>query len=576
MSLHASTRPSRLALHLLAALAATCVGGCAGEALTELVLVVDTNGPPTAIDTLAIVVRGPSGEERRATVPYEGAPRSIGLVPATDVLGPLDLEITGLLASEPDVPLVTRAVSTRFERGVRRVLHVRLAVECIDVVCADVEQTCGPDGACIPIEVDPARLPAYDGAVSVPEQCNGVDDDADGRADEDFDLDRDPRHCGACNAACAGGLRCLDGTCEESPVVQVAAGATHTCARREAGGVACWGSNLYGELGDGTRATRDAPVTVLGLEDAVSVSAGFGFTCAVRRDRTVMCWGSNVCGELGRSGSDSGRPVAVPGVTDAVEVSGGNCHNCARRTTGDVVCWGTNDQGQLGSGMVSGTTPLRATPVVELAGAVAIRAGASHACALRDNGAVRCWGANDAQQVGDGTTTTRPSPTGIVNLDDLTDPRDRGLAVAAGADFSCALTAAGVRCWGASESGRIGLPDGETWNGVAPTTVAGTAGATSVSVGALGCFGCALGAGGVVSCWGCNESQQIAGSGELANPSARRIDALPPAVAVSVGSEHACALGADGAVRCWGANGSGQLGLGTDVPTAPPSQVVGL
>jgi hypothetical protein len=572
----APTRSASRALTLLVALCAAWTSGCEGEAFTEIVLVVDTNGPTTAIDTLEVVVRGPSGEERRATVPYEGSPRSIGLVPGTDVLGPVDLVVIGSLSAEPDVPLVTRTVSTRFERGVRRVLHLRLAIECIGVICADVEQTCGPDGACIATEVDPTRLPSFDGAVSVPEQCNGVDDDADGRADEDFDLDRDPRHCGACNAACAGGLRCLEGACEESPLVQVAAGATHTCARRESGGVACWGSNLYGELGDGTRATRYAPVTVLGLEDAVSLSAGFGFTCAVRRDRTVVCWGSNACGELGRSGTDSGRPVAVPGVTDALEVSGGNCHNCARRTTGDVVCWGTNDQGQLGSGTLSGTTPLRATPVVELASAVAVRAGAGHTCALRDNGAVNCWGANDAQQVGDGTTTARPSPTAIVNLDDLTDPRVRGLAVAAGADFSCALTALGVRCWGASESGRIGLPEGEVWGGVAPTTVAGTAGATSVSIGALGCFGCALGAGGVVSCWGCNASQQIAGLGEAASPSARRIDALPPATAVSVGSEHACALGADGAVRCWGANESGQLGLGSDIPTAPPAQVVGL
>jgi alpha-tubulin suppressor-like RCC1 family protein len=290
----------------------------------------------------------------------------------------------------------------------------------------------------------------------------------------------------------------------------------------------------------------------------------------------VVCWGSNACGELGRSGTDSGRPVAVPGLTDAVEVSGGNCHNCARRTTGDVVCWGSNDSGQLGSGMISGTTPLRATPVVDLTDAVAVRAGANHTCALRDNGAVNCWGANDAQQVGDGSTTARPSPTPIVNLDDLTDPRDRGLGIAAGNDFSCALTAAGVRCWGESADGRIGLPEGEAWNGIAPTTVAGTVGATSVSVGALGCFGCALGAGGVVSCWGCNDAGQLGDASGTSSPGARRVDALPPAASVSVGSNHACALAADGSVWCWGANDSGQLGLGSDAVSAAPTRVGGL
>ncbi len=574
----APPRPSAVQprLRALAALCAAALAACASAPSTELVLVVDTNAAPSVLDTLDVVVRGPSGEAQRATVPYEGAPRTIGLVPATDVLGPLDLTITGSASSDPDVPLVTRVLSTRFERGVSRVLHVRLAIECVGVACLDATETCGPDGACISVEVDPTRLPAYLGEVSVPEQCNGVDDDADGRADEDFDLDADPRHCGACNAPCAGGVLCAAGRCEPSPLVQVAAGATHTCALRESGGVACWGSNTFGELGDGTLATRTRPVTVLGLDDAVSLSAGYGFTCAVRRDGTVACWGSNTCGELGRSGGNSGRPVAVSGVADAVEVSGGNCHNCARLASGSVTCWGSNTAGQLGSGAVTSTQPQRATPVAGLSGTLSVRAGANHTCALRGNGAVSCWGANDAGQVGDGTSTSQPAPTLVTGLDDLTDARVRGSAIGAGDDFACVLTAAGARCWGGNANGRIGLPDAQTWNGREPTVVAGTAGATAISVGALGCFGCALGAGGVVSCWGCNGAGQVSGSTSASNPGAVRVDGLPPAASVSAGSAHACALTADGAVWCWGANEAGQLGLGSDLASASPTRLDGL
>jgi len=51
----------------------------------------------------------------------------------------------------------------------------------------------------------------------VPEECNVVDDDCDGDADEGFDLETDPAHCGACDAACEevpGAMPgCVDGSC---------------------------------------------------------------------------------------------------------------------------------------------------------------------------------------------------------------------------------------------------------------------------------------------------------------------------------------------------------------------------
>ncbi len=50
------------------------------------------------------------------------------------------------------------------------------------------------------------------------ERCNAVDDDCDGRIDEDFDLTSNPLHCGGCNRVCTldnGEAECRDGSCED-------------------------------------------------------------------------------------------------------------------------------------------------------------------------------------------------------------------------------------------------------------------------------------------------------------------------------------------------------------------------
>lgn len=59
-------------------------------------------------------------------------------------------------------------------------------------------------------------------------------------------------------------------------VRQVLSGYQSTCARRDDGSVWCWGSNTYGELGDGTVAPRTIPVPVVGVTDATQVAVGVG------------------------------------------------------------------------------------------------------------------------------------------------------------------------------------------------------------------------------------------------------------------------------------------------------------
>lgn len=151
---------------------------------------------------------------------------------------------------------------------------------------------------------------------------------------------------------------------------RITTGAYHSCAVLDGGGVSCWGDARFGQVGDGTRERRPAPVSVEGLRGpADDVAAGATFTCALLSDGSVQCWGSNEFGELGlgRGDTSGNEPDSVPRASGTVAlpspalgIAAAGVHACAVLADESVHCWGGNESGQLGDG----SRELRRTPVL--------------------------------------------------------------------------------------------------------------------------------------------------------------------------------------------------------------------
>ena len=130
----------------------------------------------------------------------------------------------------------------------------------------------------------------------------------------------------------------------------VAAGRGHTLALRSDGTVWAWGTNWFGELGDGTRIDRHTPVQVQHLSRITAVSAGGRHNIALRDDGTVWIWGNFWTDE---DNVYPPAPTQVEGLPRITAISAGNWHNLVLADDGIVWAWGSNGHGELEIGRAS-------------------------------------------------------------------------------------------------------------------------------------------------------------------------------------------------------------------------------
>jgi len=350
--------------------------------------------------------------------------------------------------------------------------------------------------------------------------------------------------------------------------------------------------------------------TEAALAGAVSVDGGVNFSCALLGSGQVRCWGDNAAGQLGNDalGTDSAVPVPVRNVANTGNLAGatqldvGTDHACARLSSGQAVCWGEGGASQLGDGggldRDFPVTVRNTANTAALTGITQITAGQGHACARLANGQARCWGNNSAGQIGNGAAPADAFTAQAVRNAGNTANLTGVVEIDAGEFHTCArLNTGQARCWGDSDSGRLGnnavVVDRDLPVVVRNTNGAGAlSGVTQLSTG--GDHTCARLANGQARCWGDGVNGELGDGTDIDSPFPGAVttpggDAnLAGVTSIHAGDNSTCARLGNGQARCWGDGDAGRLGNGivqdSDFPvivrnlvdSAPLRNVVGV
>lgn len=352
-------------------------------------------------------------------------------------------------------------------------------------------------------------------------------------------------------------------------------------ALKNDGTIWSWGSNSYGQIGNGNNTSTRLPYQI-NLTDVTAITGGTASFYALKSDGTVWSWGTNVSSQLGiGSTSNNFSPVQVRSSTGvgyltgimAIASSINSSSVLALKNDGTVWAWGYNGNGQLGDN----TTTNRSLPVQVkdssgggyLTGVTTIANGQSASFALKNDGTVWAWGDNSKGQLGQEVTVSSGLPlqvkdqTGASYLNSIASITSSGHSVLALKNDGTVLA------WGHNDQGQLG--DGSTAQRYLPVQVKDSTGSsylTGVKTVAGGAgHSLAVKTDGTLWGWGYNVYNQLGDGGNNTNRN------LPVQVRDSTGSSFLtgvtklsagsdCSLAvAGGVVYGWGQNGTGQLGI---------------
>ncbi|MCX8672706.1 InlB B-repeat-containing protein [Bifidobacterium sp. B4079] len=243
---------------------------------------------------------------------------------------------------------------------------------------------------------------------------------------------------------------------------QTSLGSSHSAGIGSDGNLYTWGRNNSGQLGRETIASRYTPTLVgkpAGAPDGFTwkqVNLGSSHSAAIGSDGNLYTWGSNTYGQLGDGTTNSrstpvlvGKPQGAPDGFTWKQTSLGDQHSAAIGSDGNLYTWGYNNYGQLGDGtQVDKHTP---TQVGKPQGAPdgftwkQTSLGNAYSAAIGSDGSLYTWGSNNSSLLGrepsNAWPDSRPGPVGFPGKPQATSicfdqTRQQGACLAAGKNLT--------------------------------------------------------------------------------------------------------------------------------------------
>jgi alpha-tubulin suppressor-like RCC1 family protein len=352
-----------------------------------------------------------------------------------------------------------------------------------------------------------------------------------------------------------------------------------TTAIKPDGSLWSWGTNGFGQLGDGTTNNASAPIQIGTLTSWAKV---FGMPLAsangaIRSTGTLWAWGESGTLQgwtgVGFFQTPAVYPVqfgqklmsngSIGGINQVGSFASPNRFTSFVDTGGRLWAKGLNSSGQLGLGDTTNRTDIL-YQVGTLTNWASVSCGSNHTLAVKTDGTLWAWGNNDLGELGNGSTTNYSSPIQIGTLTNWSK-------VQAGRSFSIAIKTNGTLwTWGANANVQLG--DGTIVDKSSPVQIGTVTTWSSIEKHSYG--GYALRSDGSIWLWGTNQSESMATLGTQSQPA--QLGTLTNWSKLAKTSAETYGLSViktDGTLWAWGYNNYGQLGISNTSATSSPTQV---
>lgn len=345
---------------------------------------------------------------------------------------------------------------------------------------------------------------------------------------------------------------------------QLAGGYFHSLGIQTDGSLWAWGSNTYGQLGDGTTTDRNIPTRIGTDVDWVYVTAGQAFSVGIKSNGTLWVWGRNNKGQLGNNTMAlTTVPIQLGSDMNWETASAGYEYIIAKKTDDTLWSWGNDDLGQLGQMSIFSYIP---TMITETDWYM-VTTGFQSSLGLKNNGTMWGWGSGANGCLADGNPTAGTDfpeqYQNNLNFKKIT----MGQSTVIGLKYDGTLWG-----WGANQAGGVGIgvvgPPGYILD---ITQIGADTSWQKVNMGRYDCK--AIKTDGSLWTWGYNHVGQ-AGDGTTTIKSSPIQVGMGNQWFDAVGGEqHTLAISQNRSLWAWGGNANGQLGDGTFTNKLTPTSI---